>query len=275
MALVKTGPGKVTPLSSMGGTARGRLYNFDVDGARLKHEHEVYLRTHIVPALRSGGSVRLIGLASRTGGAEHNRALSQQRIAAVLAFLRGGAGQAFQVAEQEAEGEEGARLAGVRDGVEGENWRATIVSAWMRPTPPPPPSASEPPPVMLRTVQRSWMMPPQMRARNVSERGSEGAALGELFLRMINPDAAEKNPVYMQLPETYAINRISLTRKTTENQFATGDTYYMTYEWGPPQETVELVEYDAHRRRVTREQARPWIETPGKIVFRGERREPR
>src|SRR5205085_1365079 len=60
------------------------LFNFDIDGDKLKEEHKAFLRVEAVPAIRAGSSISVIGLADRLGGTKlhaHNQVLSQNRAA--------------------------------------------------------------------------------------------------------------------------------------------------------------------------------------------------
>jgi hypothetical protein len=80
-----TGPGRIEQSEH---PSRIMLFNFDIDADRLKPEHERALRLSVIPKLRNGGSVSIVGLTSRTGGAHHNQILSVQRAASVRDFLR-------------------------------------------------------------------------------------------------------------------------------------------------------------------------------------------
>lgn len=73
---------------------------------------------------------------------------------AVLNWLRAAVPNGFQVGIEVAVGERAAWLAGVKDEVEQQGWRAVVVSVWDKPTPPPPPP---PPPVTKPApIDRTW-----------------------------------------------------------------------------------------------------------------------
>jgi outer membrane protein OmpA-like peptidoglycan-associated protein len=127
-----TGPGKVEERPSPDAQApemrRASLFNFDIDGDTLKPEHERWLTENVVPLLSvPGASVRLRGVASRSGAASHNQALSQRRVDKVLAFLQRN-GLVLAQFVREAAGEGDAAAAGQVDGTEDERFRAVIVT---------------------------------------------------------------------------------------------------------------------------------------------------
>jgi hypothetical protein len=87
-----TGPGKVKidslPSQKGGSGFTASLFNFDIDDATVKREHQDFLDSVLVPRLKAAPTpVRLVGSASRTGAADHNRALSEKRVNAVRDHL--------------------------------------------------------------------------------------------------------------------------------------------------------------------------------------------
>jgi hypothetical protein len=87
-----TGPGKVKNVSLPNQTAASSfaasLFNFDIDDATVKREHQDWLNTILVPRLKVVPTpVRLVGSASRSGTADHDRALSEQRVNAIRDHL--------------------------------------------------------------------------------------------------------------------------------------------------------------------------------------------
>lgn len=270
MSLTHTGPGRVLTFGQNAEGLWGRLYNFDIDGHELKQAHREFLTTRIIPMLRAGGSIRLIALASRSGNSGHNAHLSSRRLAAVVAFLRAGAGPQFQVAEQSAAGEVAAAQAGVPDDTEHENWRSVVFSAWRRPVPPPPPPAppAPAPSLMSRTVRRTWALTPRMRVSEPDGSGGGGAALGDLAMRAINPTFSESPPSQQMVLSTHAVTLIRVTRETVQSPLASHDLIHVSYEWGPRQATVRFQEYGSPERQLSWDEARRWIERPSECLFR-------
>lgn len=87
-----TGPGKVKdnlnlpPQKRQGVT--GLLYNFDIDDASLKREHQDWLTRNAAPiASAQGAQVFLKGSASRSGANDYNLQLSDRRVHEVRNFL--------------------------------------------------------------------------------------------------------------------------------------------------------------------------------------------
>ena len=85
-----TGPGKVEVDQSYSGPgmAKALLYNFDIDGADIKPEHERYLRATALPLLRDNrGAIWMQGSASRSGADAYNLRLSRRRVSNVESVL--------------------------------------------------------------------------------------------------------------------------------------------------------------------------------------------
>jgi hypothetical protein len=147
-------PGKIYEYSQGPNGITAKLYNFEIGKFDIKTEHFNWLIAVVVPKLRNGGSISIVGLASRTGTDAFNMKLSENRLHAVLNWLRAAVPNGFQVGIEVAVGERAAWLAGVKDEVEQEGWRAVVVSVWDKPTPPPPPP---PPPVRKPApIDRTW-----------------------------------------------------------------------------------------------------------------------
>lgn len=138
-------PGKINQYYQ-GTYVTAKLYNFDVGKFDIKTEHSNWLIGAVAPKLKAGGSLTIIGLASRTGTDAFNMNLSANRSRAVIDLLRKNVPNNFNVAVEVAVGERAALFAGVPDGVEQENWRGVIISAWDKPIPPPPPPPPPPQP---------------------------------------------------------------------------------------------------------------------------------
>ena len=133
MSIHRTGPGqcerRTSPPSSL-------LYNFDVDGDEPKREHLAFLRGNAMAPLRNGGSVAVVGLASRTGSTAHNQALSERRAKRVLECLREIIPKRFPVKQVVAYGEIPAQREGYRNDVEDPRFRSVILLVSTGPTPP-------------------------------------------------------------------------------------------------------------------------------------------
>jgi hypothetical protein len=140
-------PGRIVEFNHVAGTIVARLFNFDIAQDRLKLEHRIWLSKNVVGLLRNGGSLWIMGLTSTTGQESFNTPLSQRRAESVVAFLRGELSKnfPFKLDAIAGMGEMPARIAGLRNNIEDENWRAVVVGVWDKPVPPPPPPPPPPP----------------------------------------------------------------------------------------------------------------------------------
>lgn len=134
---------KVDPLTKV---VRVWIYNFDIEGFRLKKDHTDVLDAAVCPLLRDGGNVKMLGLASTTGQARFDAQLSQHRMDETLVHIQGSVGSRFRVSKEIAFGKDMAlafgtakMTGGTADNTESEIWRAVVLNAWNRDTPPPPP----------------------------------------------------------------------------------------------------------------------------------------
>jgi len=132
---IQTGPGRSENLTN---PTRLLLYNFDVDDSYLKIDHQKALEASVVPILRKGGSLSIVGLASRSGSFRHNDYLSVERAEGVRTFLQKCVPNGFAVREFKGFGERKAQLDGQRDGTEDERYRCVILFLSSGPQPPVP-----------------------------------------------------------------------------------------------------------------------------------------
>jgi outer membrane protein OmpA-like peptidoglycan-associated protein len=138
-----TGPGnarmaELVVIHSSAAVLTARLTHFAIGSAVLRPDHQRFLEQEVAPRLRKGGSVTLVGLASRSGSAATNQALSSRRMEAVLQRLRQLAGSRFRVNLATGAGEVAAASAGMRDGSEDASGRAVLLLWWQDAAPPPP-----------------------------------------------------------------------------------------------------------------------------------------
>ena len=79
--------GKYVTDESAGLLKIATLHHFGISSAVLAQAHREWLTQKVEPLLRSGGSISIIGQASRSGSAKFNEALSEKRANAVRQFL--------------------------------------------------------------------------------------------------------------------------------------------------------------------------------------------
>jgi hypothetical protein len=140
---------KVDPLTKV---VKVWIYNYDIEGFRLKPEHMEVLNGAVGPLLRDGGNIKLLGFASTTGQVNLDKQLSEQRMQGVVAHLQANFGSRFGVSKEIAFGKDMALAfgsakmkGGTADQTESEIWRAVVVNAWNRNTVPPPPPGMDVP----------------------------------------------------------------------------------------------------------------------------------
>lgn len=131
-----SGPGRIGVSTTDPGSLQALLFNFDVNVHMLKPEHWAWINENVgVGGLvfrgqaAGGGTTQLLicGLASRTGSNALNWALAQNRAFSVAAAIAARNVQDLKPVIQFGVGEEAARLAGLKDGVEDEKWRGVMV----------------------------------------------------------------------------------------------------------------------------------------------------
>ena len=115
------------------------LFNFDIDSDALKHEHRVGLLDGVIPQLKAGASLSVVGLASRSGTRGHNRALSGRRAQRTLDFLRHEMPNGFVAKQMVGVGELQAADEGQRDGIEDARFRSVVLFTGWPAEPPPTP----------------------------------------------------------------------------------------------------------------------------------------
>lgn len=148
--------GNVTEFS--GGTLTlGTLHHFGIASAALADAHRQWLNRKVVPVLKRGGSVTIVGQTSRSGSEKFNKRLSKKRADAVRAYLEKQAKRCFEYLYAHGEGESAATLAGQTDGSEDGNFRSVIVIAHVYPEPPTPPPPIRVKPKPKKRVSDVWL----------------------------------------------------------------------------------------------------------------------
>jgi hypothetical protein len=287
--------GKVFVFQQDPQSVSGRLYNFVIGKADLKPHHQSWLISNVSGLLKAGGSISLIGLASPTDSNEVNMALSQRRAEAVVKFLRTIVPNNFKVGFQTALGEHAARYAGVRNGVENDNWRAVVLHAWHLPDPPPPPPPPTPKPITMvkRRVLAHWLHEYKINDRGATSMDGNASRFADASMAIQHESrlAAGGYPVSehtKQVPATHKVTLIAVSRSTA------GSTEYLVsgvdmnhcvvdYNWqknywskGP----ILLYGYhligpleghDPSVMRLTEAQAKLWLDDPpkAKVEMRG------
>ena len=277
-----SGRGKVTLVWSHADGGAIRLWNFDIAKHDLKPEHKDGLAQWVLPVLRAGGSAYVVGLASRTGAAAYNKALSQRRADAAVAELRRQLGVAPRVTLKVGLGEETAAAVGDLDERENRAWRAVTAFYYRQAEPPPPARIPPLPPTMVWRYATKEVFVPTSSFAGDRGGGAEGsfAFLGLMLSQIAFSGAQVKGGRRIHVPDNFMITQIDIEygagKGTPSSAAAQWDTYY--FSWGPRRPTVEVwakaakilpVAFPATLlKRITPAQAMMIYERLGEYTFR-------
>lgn len=239
----------------------GILSDFDTGSAALQPPHTRWLDTNVIPIIRGGGSLTVEGWASPLGSDATNTALSRQRAAAVVAYVRREAERTFEFLESTGTGEDRARDQHVREGSNPGFFRAALVSAWPRRNPPPVPPPT-PRPVVLanRIVFRQWAdiqtdprqsSRPDMPGEDDAWVQAANYWIGRLYAwasgQLDDPPGRERREARrtQQVNQAYRVNTIEIRQTITFQRDALGGRMEVTdtdvdYRWGPPNPNVNI-----------------------------------
>jgi hypothetical protein len=117
------------------------LFNFDIDGTKLKDPgHTQILQKKVLPLLRSGWTGSVLGLASTTGDRTYDLKLSQTRATEVSGYLVKElmklGGDPWRIQAVNYQGKDAALKAGRADNKEEDEWRGAVVRVWDELVPP-------------------------------------------------------------------------------------------------------------------------------------------
>jgi hypothetical protein len=120
------------------------LYDYDSGSANVKSAHMTYMKTKILPVLSKGGSLTIIGMASRCGNEATNSSLSSTRARQALAYVTQIAPKNVKSKMYEA-AVAGAGTTVAKNqlqpaGSDNERYRSVYMSVWNKSDPPPPPT---------------------------------------------------------------------------------------------------------------------------------------
>lgn len=239
----------------------GRLYGFLVNAAQLGENHKGWLDDYVIPILVNGGSVNVVGEASRTGSAQLNQALSQRRASTVVEYLRSQTNRRvlfststlLQRSQSDGIGERGAAAIGQDDETEDALFRAVTVTAGSISHA----RAHQPTPVPMlprRVVSRRWRVVTSSSPSGESgRRGAAGEALARVAEQIYraNTRGGSDERLYGKYPANFAVIRVHLLFEVTQVHRVTGNSVVtvttIRYDWGPRTPTVHLIRHTVHR----------------------------
>ena len=277
-------PGRIATANGKNGILAARLFNFDIGKHELKKEHKDWLKAEVVGRLQSGGSMFVVGLASRTDTDAHNMVLSRRRADALIQFLRKESPNNFKIALDIALGERAAQFAGVRDGHEDENWRAVALSVWNRRDPPPMPVIPTPPPPPLVEVRSFVEFLTEQKIRGGTGDDPPGAvALNDLSMNLAQSmwgGNTFMKEVKRRVPATYKVIEVLALRNSNGSELGIAavsiTSCQVAYKWGMRTKpcllingywrTGPYVNSDPTVYRMSDDQADMWVDTPFKAL---------
>lgn len=234
----------------------GRLYGFGIGSYGLTTTHTNWLDDHIVPLIIHGGSVSVVGEASRSGSDEDNEELSEKRAEAVVAYLRRAISRqarasghhGFRVTSVVGEGERPAETAGLIDGDENSYYRAVRVIAWSYPIRPSVRAGGQRPTNRFRhvVVSRTWTSVGSSTPTtgNPYHDGEAGVGLGQFINQLIAAiqRGGSDERTYSQVPMDHVVTRVSesyISRDIGAPPVVTrSSTRVIRYTYGPRSRNV-------------------------------------
>ena len=245
------GPGRIGDYKTDVGSLQVLLFNFDVNVHLLKTEHKAWINENVgvggmvfkgQPASIGTTQLLICGLASRTGTNALNWKLAKNRAFSVAAAIGARNVQGLKPVLQFGVGEEAARLAGLKDGVEDEKWRGVMLrfdaATKQIPLRPPVPTFRPPKFFLPRLTYAKYILkqepgklipmgdPADQRAEKISRAVTKGVQY------LVGAPPIEEKVAYR--PYEHTVTKINIEIDEPKS----GDLYLITtisfdYEWGP------------------------------------------
>jgi hypothetical protein len=272
-------PGKFQILLYSESDLQVLLYNFDVNSAELKPQHRAWIGREIAvhPPARPGLTMApqrtremewlIVGLASRSGSDTLNWNLAKRRAAVVsdaIWLLNPGL---LPVETKFGVGEEAARLAGLKDGLEDERWRSVFLRLYD-------PSKIKiygpivRPPVNVERryyakfllkdePSKSIPMDPQDRR---AEKIFQASRQATQYLGL-NVDPSDEKTAYV--PDTWTVIKVEFwTSKNSSKDLWKFEYLEVLYTWGPAKGPRMLVKRSGSARTMSDDEMRDWVNSP-------------
>lgn len=247
---------QVVDQSTKTGVIELRLCDFPINSSKLRPSHVTVLGDRIAPLLAKGGSISILGLASRSGSSSHNQRLSERRAQSVIEQLKllarrnvNAKNHTGKIKSVAGVGESAAAKAGQRDGTEDAFYRAVLIKAWARRVPPPAPKPKPPVKKVKRVASRKWFssstFAPGLGGPMPS--GEDGALLADLLSKAIatKKRGGTDSRTYTEVPPDYAVVRVNEFFMIDESLWTppVKTTRYrkeVHYKWGTRTERVRV-----------------------------------
>lgn len=232
------------------GLLQVRLSGFGVGSSALNADHRNVLASRIAPIVAGGGSISIVGHASRSGGDAANAELSLKRANAVADHLKTQAvlpvrRSAIDIRSLQGEGERAAARAGAADGAEDPYHRAVTLAVWSKPVPPPIRPVAAAPQMVPRTVKLTSATYDSGVSPAFGGDGETAAALGSIARGLLFGDNAIKNVESRVYPSNYVVTEIRVDQfhEYDSNGISnvTTDRTETHFTWGPATPSVRYV----------------------------------
>jgi hypothetical protein len=229
-------PGLISVTQQTPSNLMALLYNFDIDSATLKVEHNQWLEKNVKQFRTRNMIALIVGLASRTGPNQWNMDLSRRRAFNVSSRIYLFDPASLLTETKVAFGEEAARIAGLKDRVEDERWRAVFINIHDRSRIPPPPKPKPVKRVQRRTYVKLRISdkpgkyvpldPADKRAEQVFQ------AVSDLLRRGGSVDSIMNETWDYATDETWTVKVIKVKRDNYTSKAWKSESVEIWYEWG-------------------------------------------
>lgn len=280
-------PGRIGVYKTDPGSLQALLFNFDVNVHTLKPEHWAWINENVgVGGLvfrgqaASVGTTQLLiaGLASRTGNNAFNWALAKRRAFSVAAAIGARNVRGLTPVIQFGVGEEAARLAGLKDGVEDEKWRGVMLrfDAATKNIPPRPPVPTfRPPDFRIPRLTYAKYILSEKPGKAVLIGGPEDQRAEKIFSAVskgvkyfVGAPPSDQKVEYVHYEHTVTKISIEIDEPKSDDLYLV-TTISFDYEWGPQskgQRHTILIEGTA-MHSCSDDQLYEWLDNPVKAYL--------
>jgi hypothetical protein len=282
-----SGPGRIGFYKTDPGSLQVLLYNFDVNVPKLKPEHSAWINENVgvggtvfkgQPASLRTTQLLICGLASRTGSDKLNWNLAQNRAQSAATAIAARNIRDLKPVFQFGVGEEAARLAGLKDGVEDEKWRGVMLrfdAPPIKPIPPPVPVPFRPPNLLLPRVTFAKYILKEETGKAVPT-GDPADQRAEKIFRasqkatqyMFGAPPIEQKVDWRNYEDTVTKINVEIEEPgtSTDKELYKITTISFDYEWGPQpkgmRHTIDIKGKGFHS--CSDDQLQEWLENPVK-----------
>jgi hypothetical protein len=277
-----SGPGKIQIFLATSYELQALLYNFDINSSELKPEHRSWItRTigvhpppspgvQVTPQRTIKMTWALVGLASRTGSDALNWRLAKRRAEAVSTAIWLLDPGLLPDEIKFGVGEEAARLAGMKDGIEDERWRAVFVRLYDPTKVRIYTVASRPPVSMDRPSYRKYMLkdkPGKSVPMDEHDEKAEKAfqASREAMQYLSEPPPMQEKTI--SVPDNWTITQVEYWKTSSTGGMWEFEYLEVKYTWnvlpsGAQRKLLRTTPGDFKTSDMSANEATAWLEKP-------------